>query len=259
MGMFDFDYLKELNPSELAAWFLRLADFVDRKTSKVKNPLSSALLRYYIKGGGKDFEFDPPEHLKNSKFVLDVLKQHRAWYLTEKPFKGKWVGIIPRLQDGRFTANPHVPLTMVLESNVEISTDISSNTDGDNDLLFALHGFLLHTWCIAWVKDIPGKREKGVTFALLVAWVTDRYDFNEKKYVPAPNPDYKNLFGVANPVAPDKDEIIIFESNTARLEKAGLAHPFDLKSGWTITNLSIIGAAEVDPDKTLPWVPPWAQ
>src|SRR5258707_12228137 len=127
MGFFDnFDFLKELTPSELAAWFLRLADFVERKTSKVKTPLSSALLKYYITGGGNDFTFDPPEHLKNSKFVLDVLKQHRAWYLTEKPFRGNWVGIIPRLQDGRFPANPYIPLLMTIESNVEISTKISS-------------------------------------------------------------------------------------------------------------------------------------
>jgi hypothetical protein len=118
----------------------------------------------------------------------------------------------------------------------------------------------LKTACVTWIKDIPGKKAKSVTFASLSAQVTDRYDFNEKKYVPAPNPDYKNFFGVSKPVAPDLDEITIFESNTVRLEKAGLAHPFDLASkSWPVTDLSIVGSAEIDPDKHLMSLPSWAQ
>ena len=54
--------------------------------------------KYYLTGKGKKLSFASPDHLKNSTHIVDTLKDHRAWYLTEKPFRGKWVGIISRIQ-----------------------------------------------------------------------------------------------------------------------------------------------------------------
>ncbi len=96
---FTTDHLKDLKPAEVAAWYGRLADFVERNNSKVKDALAPRFLRHYLKGGGKTLIFDAPEHLRNSKYVIEVLKDHRAWYLTEKKRDGQWVGMIPRLQD----------------------------------------------------------------------------------------------------------------------------------------------------------------
>ena len=78
------DHLKALSPAEVAAWYERLADFVEQKNSKVNDALAPQFLRHYIKGQGKKFVFSAPDHLKNSKYVVGVLKNHRAWYLTEK-------------------------------------------------------------------------------------------------------------------------------------------------------------------------------
>jgi hypothetical protein len=66
----------------------------------------------------------------------------------------------------------------------------------------------------------------------------------------------KTSLGLPSRLPPTKKKILIYESNTVRLEKAGLAKPFNLESkAWAITDLSIMGAAEIDPSKTLP--PPW--
>src|SRR5262245_63733396 len=88
------DYLEDLPPSEVAAFYLRLATFVEQKNNKVKDALAPRLLRHYIKGGGKRFIFDPPNHLKNRNYVIPALKNQRAGYLTEKRLKAKWGGII---------------------------------------------------------------------------------------------------------------------------------------------------------------------
>jgi hypothetical protein len=94
------------------------------------------------------------------------------------------------------------------------SKDISKNTEGDNDLRSALHGFTLSTFCTVWVSDIPQRTEKSVVFHLFYVIAKDRYDFNGKKFVPAPNLDFKNPTQVARPVAPEKESIIIFEITT---------------------------------------------
>ena len=85
------DHLKNLKADEVATWYERLADLVDKKNSKVKDALAPQFLRHYIKGKGKKFVFSAPDHLKNSKYVVDVLKNHRECYLTERGFKRKWV------------------------------------------------------------------------------------------------------------------------------------------------------------------------
>jgi len=252
-GPVNIDYLADLSPPDVAAWYLRLADFVERKNAKVKNALAPRFLRHYIKGGGKRLVFDPPDHLKNSKYVVGVLARHRSWYLTEKPFKDKWVGIIPRLQQGKVrTSGARLATVMDITSLVEIGVNTSSNTDGDNDLLTSMHGFQLSTMCFVYVTDISGEADKNVRFSSFTAIVTDRYDFDPKKFFFVPNPDYKNPFKVSSPVAEDQNEILVYHRNAQRIEKAGLASPFDLASnGWSIADLAIMGPAEVDPNKVL--------
>src|SRR5262249_16927090 len=142
------------------------------------------------------------------------------------------------------------PLTLHIQSLCEIDVDISSNTDGDNDLLTSLHGFQLESSIAITLKDIPGERTKQVIFAHFMAYATDRYDFDEKKFFRVPNPDFGNRFKVAEPVAPDQKEITVFHKNAIRMERAGLAAPFDIAfKGWFVTDLSIRGPATIDPNK----------
>jgi hypothetical protein len=245
------DHLKDLPPSEVAGWYLRLADLVEQQVKTVKEPLSPLFLRHYIKGGGEKLYFQPPEHLRNSKYVVDVLKDHRSWYLTEEKFKGKWVGIIPRLQSGK--GKMPYPPTLHIQSLCEIDVKIiGSNTDGDNDLLTSFHGFQLESSIWVILKDIPRDGKKQVIFEDFVAYATDRYDFDENKHFRLPNPDFGNRFNVAKPVAADQKEIMVYHSNAIRMEKAGLAAPFDIASnGWFVTDLSIRGPGTIDPGKFL--------
>ena len=248
------DYLEDLPPSDVAAFYLRLATFVEQKNNKVKDALAPRLLRHYINGGGKRFIFDPPDHLKNSKYVIAVLKDQRAWYLTEKKFKGKWVGIIPRLQGKIPMYMPHRGrLVLDIRSLVEIEVKwFTSHTDGDNDLMTSLRGFQLSSMCFLRISDIQGKSTKKITFSSFDCNVTDRYDFDPDEYFPVPNPDFNNKFKVPNPVAPSLEKILVYHSNAIRMEKAGKAAPFDVASnGWTVMDLSIMGPAEIDPNKDL--------
>jgi hypothetical protein len=259
------DYLENLPPEEVAAWYDRLAQFIEKKNTKVTDPLAPKLLRYWRNGRGKKFIFPAPDHLRQSKSVVKVLEYHWDCYLTEKKFKGddgeRWAGVIPRLQ-GRgypkwqpFWGRPIYPnLHIHMNSLVEIPIS-NSLSDGDVDLLTSLHGFQLRT-----DVEVRGKMVKSpdvrftfvlITFNMFLARAVDRYDWDPNKHFRVPNPDYNNPFKVPKPVAPRLDEIRVYHTNAIRVEKAGLAWPFDLESEpWVVTDFNGKEAV-VDPTKDI--------
>jgi hypothetical protein len=248
------DHLQGLQPTEVAAWYGRLANMIDQENKSIKDALAPLFLRHYLKGKGKKLIFSAPDHLKNSNYVVDVLKDHRSWYLTEKRFKNKWVGIIPRLQGkhptDKWAPVDYLPRVLELRSLVEIDVKwFTDHTPGDNDLMTSLRGFQLCTQCHFFLSNISGKNIK-VAFIFFFASVIDRYDFDPDEYFPVPNPDYKNPLKLAKPVAPDQEKIFVFHRNAIRMEKAGLAQPFDLQSKPWITG-DLMQPAEIDPAKNL--------
>jgi hypothetical protein len=120
MGGNALDVLDDLPARDVAAWYGRLADLIEQQNTKVKDALAPKFLRHWLDGNGKDLIFPPPTHLKESRYVRNVLKEHRNWYLTKKKFKKKWVGVLPRIQG----ISPHpanvgyekwyVPMTMTM-------------------------------------------------------------------------------------------------------------------------------------------------
>ncbi|SRR6266849_4544017 len=251
------DDLANLKPEELAAWYGRLADSVEKQNSEVKGALSPLFLRHWLTGHGKKLVFPPPEHLRHSGYVIDGLKYHRAVYLTEKKTKvggnDKWAGIIPRLQGKGFPKwDAKGVLTMHLESLVEIPVLKEwFLSKGDLDLLMAMHGFQLIT--DVGVTASPGQRSVlRVTFATFAAKVSDSYHWNPDKHLTMPNPDYGNPSKVPNPVAPKSQSITVYHKNAIRLEKAGLAWAYDLESEpWQVTDVSVMGPADIDANKKL--------
>jgi hypothetical protein len=250
------DELANLKPEELAAWYGRLADLVTKQNSEVKGALAPLFLKHWLTGQGKKLVFPPPEHLRNSGYVIDVLKYHRAVYLTEKKTKfggEKWAGIIPRLQGKGYPKwEGKGLLTMHVESLVEIPVLMEwSLSKGDLDLLMAMHGFQLRT--DATVTAAPGAGDMlRVTFASFSAKVSDSYHWDPDKHLTMPNPDYGNPSKVPNPVAPNSQTIIVYHKNAIRLENAGLAKAYDLESEpWQVTDLSIMGPADINPNKKL--------
>lgn len=248
------DYLKNLTPPDVAAWYLRLADLVDKENKSVQDALAPRLLRHYIRGGGKKFVFSAPDHLKTSKYVVEVLEKHRAWYLTEKTFKKKPVGIIPRLQGSKpqwDKAAFYIPHHLTLNSLVEIEVKLfSDHTPGDNDLMTALRGFQLHTGAHFMLWPDKNKNKLKVKFLVFHASVKDRYDFDPKEYFPVPNPDHGNPQKLASPVAPDMEQILVYHRNAIRMEKAGQAAAFDVESKPWIDSRVMLEAT-IDPRKNL--------
>jgi hypothetical protein len=251
------DELANLKPEELAGWYERLAELVEKQNADVKDALSPRFLKYWLKGRGKKLIFPPPEHLRNSDYVIDTLKFHRAVYLSEKKAKvdagEKWAGLIPRLQGKGYPKWPGQGiLTMHYESLVDIPVlKELFLSKGDLDLLMAMHGFQLITDVGATVS--AGKKSSlSVSFNSFSAKVSDSYHWNPDKHLTMPNPDYGNPSKVPNPVAPKSQSITVYHKNAIRLEKAGLAWAYDLESEpWQITDLSIRGPATIDPNKKL--------
>jgi hypothetical protein len=102
------------------------------------------------------------------------------------------------------------------------------------------------------VQKIQNVNDFRLFFQVFNASVTDRYDFDPTEYFIVPNPDYNNSFKIAKPVEPNSEKLVVHHSNAIRMEKAGLASPFDLESGeWSVTDLAIMGPAWIDPDKKL--------
>lgn len=254
------DVLEGLTPDELAAWYRRLAQHIEDENTAVDDPLAPKFLRHYLDGAGKKLTFDPPDHLRTSEFVVEVLEEHREWYLTEEKFNGRWVGIVPRLQGKpgfkKWDWTWSIPLTMDIHSLVEIPVRVlRSHTPGNLDLMTALRGFQLHSRVLilgSETKTFFGSPLLKTTFILFAAWITDRYDFDAGEHLTVPNPDHRNKFGVDEPVAPDEESVTVFHRNAIRMERAGKASPYDLKSRqWTVSDLAIMGPGEVDPNKSL--------
>ena len=196
------DFLKDLPPRKVKEWYLRLADHIQKNNDKVDDALAPLFLRHYLIGNGEKLTFTAPMHLRQSEYVVDVLKNHRAWYLTEKPFNHKWVGLIPRLQGKHATekwspkGGPRIRV-LKLNSLVEIPVKwFGSHTPGNNDLMTSLRGFQLYTQCHFLLADIPGTSNLKVTFVVFWAHITDTYDFDANEHFPVPNPDYKNPLGL---------------------------------------------------------------
>ena len=98
------DVLVTLTPSQLAAFYGRLADAVDKGRGSLTVSLAALLMRQWLKNRDPKgtFEFEAPDHLKNRAPVLEVLRFHRRVYLTQGKarFTGgieRWAGIVPRL------------------------------------------------------------------------------------------------------------------------------------------------------------------
>jgi hypothetical protein len=247
-------------PGWVAEWYDRLCQLILDNNTEVKDPLAPKFLQHWRKGKGIDLTFDPPEHLKQSTYVIDVLKNHRLEYLTAKKAtlgakgsaQNKWVGIIPRLQakPGFQKWEGKTTLTLFRESNVDIPVSkMTSLSPGDFDLLTALHGFMLRTDVTVVAS---GAAPLTITFTSFTAFAKDRYDWDPKKHFPVPNPDFGNPYKVAKPLLPSQKVVVVYHRHAIEVEKAGLAQPYDLHSNpWSVTDLAIMGPAQIDPGKNL--------
>ncbi len=246
------DVLAGLSVQEVAAFYARLANLIDKNKGTVAKPIAPLLLREWLKNRDPKavLALEMPSHLKNHTLVIEVLKYHRRVFLTEEKTKaGTWGGVIPRWKDGRWRGVGE--LAMQYESLVEFPLRYQiTGDDADKDLLYALHGFQLRS--NVGVVALPSTGQNNINFNFFEARVVDRYDWDYTEHLTVPNPDYQNPSNVVNPVSPSSDKVVVYHSNAQRIEKAGLAAPYDILSKpWTITNLAISGPASVNFAKLL--------
>jgi hypothetical protein len=252
------DELANLSPQEAAGWYHRLAEFIRKDYPK---SLAAVMMLHWLDGKGKEFTFDA-NYIKDVDFVNDYLENEvRPVFLTEKKAKlkggEKWGGILPRIKgippfpawDGSsnfkiFYEGP--PVKMPLSLIAKASAGFADNKE--MDLFASLHKFGIQTEVIMSAIRVPNSTNYNVRFDSWESWVVDKYDWDPKKHLTVPNPDYAN----PNGVAPKKDRIRVYHSNAKRVEQAKLAAPYNVESTrWRVTNEKIVGPSVVDSSRSL--------
>lgn len=254
------DVLASRTPAEVAGFYRRLAAAVDRDKGTVKVSLAAMLMNHWLDNRDRNavFEFDPPDHLLASSDVAQALLYHRDVYLTNQRARldgsnSRWVGILPRLQgsggfrqwDGRGV------LKLEYQSLVELPMYYQlTGTNEDRDLLYSLHGFQLKSMVEVKVDDSVREGRKRVSFVSFVAQVLDTYDWDYTEHLKTPNPDYGSRDKGA--IEPGSKVVRVYHSNAKRVEDAGLAAPYALRSRpWKVTDLKITAGAEIDIQRRL--------
>lgn len=259
------DYLANLPEPRVAAWYARLADRIAMEKVQGREPLASQFLRWWLQNRSPSavIRFDAPPHLRAAQQVRQTLEYHRAVFLTEQKARTgsgeRWAGTLPRIQGKPgFTpwTNVAQPLTLEYESLVEIGGNVMSlmqiqqfGSAEERDLLTSLRGFQLRSKVM--VKGTPQPDGKiQIEFLSWTAQAKDRYDWNYNEYFTVPNPDYRS--SQPDAVRPQDQSMRVYHRNAQRLERAGLAAPYDLLSNeWPVTDQSLLRPGLVDPRRGL--------
>ena len=260
------DVLAGQTVQDVHAWYLRLADMAGKNKVGGLDPLSSQFLHAYLRNKNPNalLTFTSPPYLQTAPETKAALLYQRRVFLSEE--KGrigtanlfgnvpeKWVGVVPRLQDGRW--NGQTSLTMQYASLVEFGSSLAdiyriqrSGTPAERDLFTSLRGFQLHS-----DVTIAGTRTGDTVQVEFRSWQTrakDRYDWNYDEYLTMPNPD----FGSTKPgaIEPHQREVRVYHKNAKRMEDAKLAAPYDLVVGpWTVRDPKVLAKGTVDATKKL--------
>jgi hypothetical protein len=115
--------------------------------------------------------------------------------------------------------------------------------------LTSLRGFQLQSRV-----TVTGKRTASgrvvIEFSSWRAQASDRYDWDYSEHFTVPNPDYRSKRPDA--VRPDDLSLTVYHRNAQRLERAGLAAPYNVVSHeWLISDPLLLKPGEVDPARKL--------
>jgi hypothetical protein len=242
--MGDTDYLKPLAPAAVAAFYRRLAQFIQNQFNG--DSLAAILLLHWLDGQGQTKVF-PSRYVRDLEEVRAYLKSTaRPIFLSQKPTpRGTIGGVVPRIRGTIPSTPPGGPYAMHLEGNIETPLSIQAKAAlglqvdaRELDALYALHGYTLVSDVV--VAAVRQGRNTNVTFQKWTCKTTDEYHWNPDKHIAVPNPDFQSKLPDA--VAPDQKNITIYHSNAIRIEQAGLAAAFHNESApWDETDVSVVG------------------
>jgi len=259
----DPDHLAHLSPPQLAAWYGRLASWYEQHPVENERPLASLFLQHWLDNRNPDsvFQFQAPHYLRASTYVISVLRYQRRVFLSEEQARlpgGRrgWVGVMPRILGlhGFTRWDLRAPLQMEYESLVEIGAnraDVAriqlSGTRIEQDLLGSLRGFQLRSRVTVSGTRLPNSRVR-IAFLTWSSRALDRYDFDYAEYFTVPNPDHNKTFPGA--VRPQDSSIRVYHTSAQRLERAGLAAPYNIASKeWHVSDAAVLRPGEVDPTR----------
>jgi len=248
------DVLASLSLPELAAFYGRLADGVDKRKGALKASLAAMLMRLWLTNRDKDanLTIDAPEHLREHEQTRATLAHHRRVFLTEEKAHRNggdvWAGVLPRLKG----IAPHTkwdcrrPVKIEYESLLEFPLRYQlTGNDADRDLLYSLHGCQLHSTVT--VVGQPGNKNGRVmiSFQAFETYACDRYDWDYSEHLTVPNPDFGST--AKGTVAPKSQTVVVYHKNAKRLEDARLAAPYRFQTKpWRVTHAALNAVAEVD-------------
>jgi hypothetical protein len=256
------DVLAALPEDEVKAWYRRLAVSVRGRNA---DSLAAQLMEYWLDGPPTGADGKRPElsfaaaYVKDLEYVTEHLREDvRPVFLSEtKTSRGVLGGVVPRIKG----TPPHPrwdgasPFAMTYQGKtVEVPLSIQGRAalglpvnEKDLDILMALHGFNLQTEVTVRATPTAEPGRYAVTFERWSTIAFDTYDWNYDEHLTVPNPDYGNPDGLARPVAKTKQKVRVYHYNAGRLERAGKAAPFDVRStAWTPTDADTVGPAEVE-------------
>jgi hypothetical protein len=245
------DHLVNLPPPEVAAFYRRLAAFIQAKVGS--DSLAATLLRHWLDGGGKDAKFSA-RYVRDLPEVRSYLRDTaRPIFLSQRPTpSGTIGGVVPRIRGTIKVNPPGGPYPMHLEGGAEIPITVQGKAQlkmkvapGELDAFYALHGFTMICDVVVSAAKLAGQRSYNVKFDRWICKVSDEYHWNPDKHIIVPNPDYGSK--AAGAVAPQAESIMVYHSNAIRLEQAGLAkafhdesEPWEEKSDLTVSGPAIV-------------------
>jgi hypothetical protein len=253
------DVLADCASPALALWYRRLA----ASSEAHGGVLAPLLLRLWLDNRDPRAKKVIAAHsnLTGSAVVRDAIAYHRSVYLTERKERvgggvEKWAGVIPRLQGVGYPKwDGSGELALVYQSLAAFS-DVDTASFAFNamslaeaDVFTSLHNFQLRTEVVV-VLQQGAAGKTTVIFKKFQARALDRYDWDPAKHLTMPNPDYRVQAPWA--IRPDLQRIVVFHANAKRLERDGLAAPYDLETApWDVTDRAVLAPAVVDPGRRL--------
>jgi len=255
------DVLADCASPALAQWYRRLAAFSEAHGGV----LAPLLLRLWLDNRDPRAKKVIPAHsnLTGSTVVRDAIAYHRSVYLTERKERlgggvEKWAGVVPRLQGKGYPKwDGSGELAMSYQALAAFS-DLDSASFAFNamslaeaDVFTSFHNFQLRTDAVVALQQSAGGAGKTmVIFKKFQARAIDRYDWDPAKHLTMPNHDYRVQAPWA--IRPDLQRIVVFHANAKRLERDGLAAPYDLETApWDVTDRAVIAPAVIDPVRRL--------
>jgi hypothetical protein len=250
------DVLASLEVPAVARFYRRLADTIQARaiTDGLGSSLAATLLAHWLdnRDPRATYTFAAPAHLRQNDEVRQALRYHRRVLLTQERARlsggvRQWVGVVPRLLGipplPRWDTRQ--PLVLQYQSLVELPMTYQLfGTAGEQDLLYALHGFQLRSEATLMASERPSSGTVRVSFVAWRVHVRDRYDWDYSEHITVPNPDYRSSAREA--VTPRAESVTVYHRNAKRVEDAGLAAPYEVRSTpWIVTDASVIAPADL--------------